>query len=189
VAALCAPWLAACESWHKPSEWWSKPPEPAQTEAPPPGAEAPTETTGTIPPGASEPLPAAEAEILRNPNSELNLGKRHFRAGDYGLAEVHFRRAVEKGPPERRIAAEAWLGLAASYDRLRRFELADRAYAQALKIAGPLAEILNNQGYSYIMRGDYARARAKLMAAYEKEPQNPHILANLELLEKSTRGR
>ena len=57
--------------------------------------------------------------------------------------------------------AEAWLGLAASYDRLRRFDLADRAYAQAIGIVGPTAEILNNQGYSYMLRGDYKRARAE----------------------------
>jgi Flp pilus assembly protein TadD len=31
---------------------------------------------------------------------------------------------------------------------LRRFDLADRAYGQAIRIVGPTAEILNNQGYS-----------------------------------------
>jgi Flp pilus assembly protein TadD len=188
VAALCAPWLAGCESGSKPSEWWHKPPEPAQSPAPPADAQAPApETTGSIAAEAPAPVAADEPLIRGDLNSDLNLGKRHFRKGDYGLAEVHFRRAVEKGLPKARDAAEAWLGLAASYDRLRRFELADRAYAQALKIVGPAPEILNNQGYSYLMRGDYPRARAKLNAAYEKDPTNPHILANLDLLEKSAR--
>ena len=41
---------------------------------------------------------------------------------------------------------------------------------------------------SRLAPGDYARARAKLNAAYEKDPTNPHILANLELLEKSARA-
>ena len=59
-----------------------------------------------------------------DPNDELNLGKKHYRANNFGLAEKHFRLAVEKHPRD----AEAWLGLAASYDRLRRFDLADRAY-------------------------------------------------------------
>jgi tetratricopeptide (TPR) repeat protein len=192
VAALCAPWLAGCESWNKPSEWWNKPPESpqSQADAPPPGAEAPLpEITGTIEGRPASALPGDTVELRGDLNSELNLGKRHFRQGDFGLAEVHFRRAVEKGLPDARDAAEAWLGLAASYDRLRRFELADRAYAQALRIVGPAPEILNNQGYSYIMRGDYARARVKLNAAYAKDPANPHILANLELLDRSVRAR
>jgi tetratricopeptide (TPR) repeat protein len=190
VAALCAPWLAGCEGWNKPSEWWSRPPEPppVQTGAPPPEA-PPPETTGSIRSGTVLPIPGDGAVLRGSPNSELNLGKRHFAEANFGLAEVHFRRAVEKAPIDSRDAAEAWLGLAASYDRLRRFELADRAYAQALKIVGPAPEILNNQGYSYMMRGDYGRARAKLNAAYEKDPTNPHILANLELLEKSGAAR
>jgi tetratricopeptide (TPR) repeat protein len=198
VAALCAPWLAGCESWNK-APWWK--PEPAAEAAPPP-AEAPApETTGTVagPPVRPvlegtvdppvEPLPGATVALHGDLYSDLNLGKRHFRQGDYGLAEKYFRRAVEQGIPDARKAAEAWLGLAACYDRLRRFELADRAYARALDIAGPVPEILNNQGYSYLMRGDYARARAKLDAAYAKDPTNPHILANLDLLDRAVRAR
>jgi tetratricopeptide (TPR) repeat protein len=194
VAALCAPWLAGCESWKSPSEWWNKPTEPQAEAAPPadapPPAEAPVpETTGSIAAPPETPVPAPAAELRGDLNSDLNLGKKHFRTGDFGLADKHFRRAVEQGLPDARDAAEAWLGLAASYDRLRRFELADRAYAGALRIVGPMPEILNNQGYSYIMRGDYARARVKLNAAYAKDPTNPHILANLDLLDRAVRAR
>jgi len=192
VAALCAPWLAGCGN--KPSEWWNRPPEPQLSEAappadasPPPAEAAVPETTGSIAAVPATPVSAAAVELRGDLNSDLNLGKKHFRTGDFGLAEKHFRRAVEKGLPDARDAAEAWLGLAASYDRLRRFELADRAYAAALRIVGPAPEILNNQGYSYLMRGDYARARAKLDAAYAKDPANPHILANLELLDRAVR--
>ena len=67
---------------------------------------------------------------------------------------MHFRRAVESAKGD----AEAWLGLAASYDQLKRFRLADRAYAHALRLTGPSAEFLNNRGYSYLMRGDLSRA-------------------------------
>jgi tetratricopeptide (TPR) repeat protein len=185
VAALCAPWLAGCESWNKPV-WWNQPPEPAAA-APAPEA-PPPEITGTVDPPVS-PAPGVTPAIHGDIESDLNLGKRYFREGDFGLAEKHFRRAVEKGIPDARKAAEAWMGLAACYDRLRRFELADRAYARALEIVGPAPEILNNQGYSYLMRGDYARARVKLNAAIAKDPTNPHILANLELLDRSVRAR
>ena len=186
VAALCAPWLAGCESWKAPA-WWNKAPEPVVEAAPLPEV-PPPEITGTVDPPVT-PAPGVTPAIHGDIESDLNLGKRHFREGEFGLAEKHFRRAVESGIPDARKAAEAWLGLAASYDRLRRFELADRAYARAIDIVGPAPEILNNQGYSYLMRGDYARARIKLNAAIAKDPHNPYILANLDLLDRAVRPR
>jgi Flp pilus assembly protein TadD len=149
------------------------------------------ETTGTfvtnatvVPAGSVEVENAATDGLLgSNQNDDLNLGKRHFRERDYGLAERYFRRAVEMSPRD----AEAWVGLAASYDRLKRFDHADRAYAQALAILGPTPEILNNQGYSYLLRGDYKRARKKLYAARAKDPSNPRIQNNIDLLEESLR--
>ena len=85
--------------------------------------------------------------------------------------------------------AEAWVGLAAAYDRLRKFDLADRAYKQAQEILGPTPELLNNRGYSYILRGDYGRARTTLAEAAAKDPDSRFIKNNLELLDKSSRGR
>lgn len=70
---------------------------------------------------------------------------------------------------------------------MRRWDLADRAYDQALKIAGPTSEILNNQGYSLMLRGDYRRARTVLLQAQAQDPANPYIRNNLELLEASYR--
>jgi Flp pilus assembly protein TadD len=128
--------------------------------------------------------PATSSGLLgSDPNDDLSLGKKHYRAANYGLAERHFRRAVELHPRD----AEAWVGLAASYDRLRRFDLADRAYKEAIAIIGPTPEVLNNRGYSYMLRGDYPRARETLLAAQVKDPSNPYIQNNLELLEKSYR--
>jgi tetratricopeptide (TPR) repeat protein len=145
-------------------------------------------TTGSVrpPPYYDAPLrPDAVPKGLlgKDPNDDLSLGKKYFRAADFGLAERHFRRAVEQHPRD----LEAWIGLAASYDRLRRWDLADRAYDQALKIAGPTPEILNNQGYSYMLRGDYRRAREILMQAHAQDPGNPYVKNNLELLEASLR--
>jgi len=116
-----------------------------------------------------------------DPNDDLQLGKRYFRSNNFGLAEKSFRTAVEKHPND----AEAWVGLAASYDRLKRFDLADRAYAQAIRIVGPTAEILNDQGFSYMLRGDYTRAHKKLQEAQAKDPSNPYVHANLQLLEEA----
>ncbi len=83
--------------------------------------------------------------------------------------------------------ADAWVGLAASYDRLKRFDLADRAYAQAASIIGETPEIMNNKGFSYLLRGDYRRARRTLEAAQARAPDNPYIKNNLDLLEKAQR--
>ena len=114
----------------------------------------------------------------------LRAGKVHFRNGDWGLAEQNFRKAVELSPKD----AEAWLGLAASYDRLRRFDLADRAYDQAIKLSGLNTVILNNLGYSYLLRGNVLEARRRFLLAYEKAPNDPYVLNNLELLNESAKA-
>jgi Flp pilus assembly protein TadD len=81
----------------------------------------------------------------------------------------------------------AWIGLAACYDRIGRFELADRAYATVIRMSGETTEILNNEGYSYILRGDLRRARQKLLLAQARDPNNPTIANNLKLLDSSHR--
>lgn len=112
-------------------------------------------------------------------SNPLKEGKANFRSNNFGLAERNFRAAVESSPRN----AEAWLGLAASYDQLGRFDLADRAYDELVEIKGPLPQILNNRGYSYFLRGDKAKARSVLTKASSADPQNQQILGNLELLE------
>jgi Flp pilus assembly protein TadD len=123
-------------------------------------------------------------QVKYYPSDEpLKLGIEHFNRGSYGLAERYFRDAVEKAPRD----VTAWVGLAASYDRLARFDLADRAYAAAIRLAGETTDILNNQGYSYMLRGDLVAARKKFLKAYEREPDNPMIVNNLKLLNSSYR--
>lgn len=149
------------------------------------------DTTGSVAitpaePGPSgEPIaPGAKPGLLGDdPHDDLQLAKKYFRSNNYGLAEKAFRTAVQQHPRD----AEAWLGLAASYDRLHRFDLADRAYQEAIRIIGPTVVILNNQGFSYMLRGDYARAHKKLEEAAAKDPANPYVAANLRLLQESYR--
>lgn len=154
-----------------------------------PGAEASAsaqrnadgEPTGSVPEQSGA---QAEGRLLgSDPNDDLNLGKKHYRNSNFGMAEKHFRRAVELHPRD----GESWMGLAACYDRLRRFDLADRAYEQAIRILGPTVEVLNNRGYSYMLRGDYKRARAQLMHAQRLDPSNKYVQNNLHLLEESYR--
>jgi Flp pilus assembly protein TadD len=109
----------------------------------------------------------------------LDKGKKYYRDGDYGLAEKTFRKAIE----EDKSNAEAWLGLAASYDRLRRFDLADRAYKVVIRLVGNTPTVLNNLGYHHILKGDYVVARQTLVAAQSADPKNPFIRNNLSLLD------
>jgi Flp pilus assembly protein TadD len=146
----------------------------------PPG----TEANASVPePAGALPGAPADAGLLGSQAyDDLSLGKRAFGVGNFGMAEQYFRRAVETHPRD----AEAWLGLAAAYDRLRRFDFADRAYGEAIRLVGPRVAILNNQGYSYMLRGDFKRARAKLDEARAKDPANRFVANNLRLLGEAT---
>jgi Tfp pilus assembly protein PilF len=173
-------WLAGCSASNKLAN-------PFDTQSVGANAYAAPANEGVSAEKAPPPLGVAGADetglVGSDPNDALSLGKKQYHANNFGLAEKYFRHAAELHPRD----AEAWLGLAASYDRLRRFDLADRAYAQATSILGPTTEILNNQGYSYMLRGDYKRAREKLDAARRKDPGNKYVQNNLQLLEDSYR--
>jgi Flp pilus assembly protein TadD len=136
------------------------------------------DVTGSLPAVVSDkPAPriAHDAEVER--------GKKAFAAGRFAVAERLFRRAAEQHPEN----AEAWLGLAAVHDEDHRFADADRAYDKAIELLGPTSEILNNRGYSYILRGDYKLARQTLLEARAKDPHSPYIKNNLDLLASRTR--
>jgi Flp pilus assembly protein TadD len=173
ITVVSLVWLSGCTTSTTLSDFF-------RTSKAQPGDPSATGSVATGEAGAATP-----GLLGSDPKDDLSLAKRYYRQEDYGLAEHYFRRAVESHPKD----GEAWLGLAAAYDRLRRFDLADRAYAQALAIVGPIPEVLNNQGYSYMLRGDYPRAREKLMAAQAGDPTSPFILNNLKLLDESAKKR
>jgi Flp pilus assembly protein TadD len=133
-------------------------------------------------------VPPAEAVPLVPPSDErpsdepLYLAKLQFRNGNYGLAEQYYRRAVEANPD----SLDAWLGLAASYDRLKRFDLAEKAYQQLIRKIGYTPVVLNNLGYHYLLEGRMEEARKYMTWAYRKDPSNPEIQSNLALLDQWT---
>ncbi len=135
---------------------------------------------------STEPAPVdpvqEPTDVKYYPSDEpVRMGLEQYNRGNYGIAQQYFKDAVEKAPRD----VTAWTGLAACYDRLRRFDLADRAYGQAVRLGGETVQILNDQGYSYMLRGDLYRARKKFMKAYAMDPGNPLIANNLELLNSS----
>lgn len=115
------------------------------------------------------------------PESEKPLAKAklHFKNEDYGLAEKYFRETVESDPN----LTVGWLGLAASYDRLRRFDLAARAYKVVVKQVGYTASVHNNLGYHHYLQGNIPKARKHYQSALNKDPGNPWALNNLEKLD------
>jgi Flp pilus assembly protein TadD len=131
---------------------------------------------------ASTPTVQNPSDVKYFPSDEPSkLALEQFNRGDFGLAAKYFENAVTKAPED----ATGWIGLAASYDRIGRFDLADRAYKQAIRLVGETPEILNNEGYSYMLRGRLTEARSKLREAYRRDPDNPTIINNLRLLNSS----
>ena len=163
-------WLAGCQTNDAPFGPVAQSAKPGANAF---AAAPPEETTGSISRQAKQPE-ARQPET----GDDIAQGKQQFRANNFDRAAKYFSAAAERNPQN----AEAWLGLAASYDRMRQFELADSAYDQAIRVSGPTAEILNNQGYSYMLRGDTRRARATLLTAQRKDPNNRYVQNNLQLL-------
>ena len=92
-------------------------------------------------------------DVKYYPSDEpLRMGLEQYNRGNYGLSQRYFKDAVEKAPKD----VTAWVGLAASYDRLRRFDLADQAYGQAIRLGGR-------------DRPDSQRPRLFLYAAWQPE--------------------
>lgn len=126
--------------------------------------------------------PVFETGMLAS--NELNrLGREQLAAGNSGKAEQYFRTAVEKD----RDDAPSWIGLAAAYDKLGRFELADRAYGEAIRLQGESFVIVNNLGYSYLLRGDKRRALVQFERALALDPANPVVRNNIALLRAGER--
>lgn len=129
-----------------------------------------------------EPMPYIEpgyANRLFPGDENTRLGQAQYIQGNFGLAEQAYQRAVEVSPQN----GAAWLGLAASYDRLGRFDLADRAYRQARRHLGETYALLNNEGYSQMLRGNTREARRLFNRALRLAPDNPVILNNLAVLD------
>ena len=110
--------------------------------------------------------------------TNVEKGQIHYKDGSYGLAEKHFREAVEKDPSD----AEAWLGLAATYDQLRRFDHAGRAYNSVVNLVGYTPTVLNNLGYHYHLQGNRKSALRTLERARQADPDNIYISNNLDLV-------
>ena len=79
----------------------------------------------------------------------------------------------------------AWNARGVLADLDRDWSTADQSYARARGLAPNEAEIVNNQGWSRLMRGDWAGALPLLQDAAKLDPSSPRIRNNLELAESA----
>ncbi|MDI9848842.1 hypothetical protein QM467_12315 [Rhodoblastus sp. 17X3] len=110
-------------------------------------------------------------------DEDSRVARAHFIHGDYGLAQLHYLRAVDASPED----SAAWTGLAASYDRIGRFDLAARAYRQAERHGAVRYVILNNRGYERLLRGDRRGALRLFYEARALAPTSPTIANNIAI--------
>lgn len=128
--------------------------------------------------GAREgrPVLAVDGQHL-DASDPVERGRALVLTGQYGLAIEDLSRVVTRDPG----SARALSLLAVSYAQLKRFDLADRYHAQALEIDPSSVVVLNNWGYSYLVRGDGSRAADLLARAAAANDGRPIVAANLAL--------
>jgi Flp pilus assembly protein TadD len=131
------------------------------------------------------PLQVAQVPNVGSYTAEraLTEARAHFRNRDFGYSAALYKRYVELKQND----PEGYVGLAASYDQLRRFDLSDRVYASLYRLTGGTSQYYNNLGYSYMLRGDTATALVNLRKANQLDPNNTTIANNLEMLANATR--
>ncbi|MEO7223800.1 MAG: tetratricopeptide repeat protein [Devosia sp.] len=117
-------------------------------------------------------------------DAALAEAKGHFRSGDFGHSAALYKRVVELSPKN----AEGYIGLSASYDRLRRFDLSDRVYTALFEITGGTAQYYNNVGYSYMLRGNLGAALTSFRKAEKLDPENVVVANNIQILANAARA-
>jgi Flp pilus assembly protein TadD len=113
--------------------------------------------------------------------SALVQARGHFRSNDFGHSAAFYKRVVELSPQ----TAEGYVGLGASYDRLRRFDLSDRVYASLFALSGGTAQYYNNVGYSQMLRGNLKDAMSNFRQAQKLAPDNVVIANNMQLVKQA----
>jgi tetratricopeptide (TPR) repeat protein len=77
----------------------------------------------------------------------------------------------------------AWNARGVIADSSRNWNLASVAYAHAHQLAPDRAEVVNNQGWSFVLRGEWAAALPYFREAETLRPASERITDNLELAE------
>ncbi len=111
-------------------------------------------------------------------NGALAEARSYFRTNNFGYSAAFYKKAAELSPQN----PQAYIGLAASYDRLGRFDLSERVYASLFRITGESVQYYNNVGYSSMLRGNLRNALINFRKAAALDPDNVVVNNNLQLL-------
>lgn len=126
--------------------------------------------------------------LLRTRLSDANLLERAaataWKQGARDLALACAKRATALP----KATWRAWNIVAMSADEDRNWRAADEAYARAMSIAPGRAELLNNKGWSFLLRGEWEIALKTLEQAFVLKPSLPVIRNNLEFARAGLAG-
>src|SRR5690242_18115789 len=127
-------------------------------------------------PGGMRPVMTVDGQRM-DFDDPVERGRGLVASGQYGLAVDQLSKVVHDDPQNVRAINL----LAVTYAHLKRFDLADRYHEQALQIDPNSVAALNNLGYSYLVRGNTARAIGLLERAAALKGSNSIVTANLAL--------
>jgi Flp pilus assembly protein TadD len=124
---------------------------------------------------------ARYAELLQSDSSD---GRSAERAGIAALKLGNTKDArefLQKAISSDDESWQAWNALGVLCDRERDWDGADAAYATADELAPHQPEVLNNHGWSLLLRGEWASAIQVLETAALADPKSQRVVNNLEL--------
>ena len=112
-----------------------------------------------------------------NPVLAERAGISALKVGNVATAVVLIDRST-KSP---KASWRAWNARGVISDMQQKWEAADTAYAEAAKRAPDEAEVISNQGWSQLLRGNWNQAVGLFERAAQLDPHSPRIANNLEL--------
>lgn len=126
---------------------------------------------------------AQTAGFAQGPEREAHVtrGLDLLAARQYKQAKAELNRAR----PFETQDTRALMGLAVAADMEGDFKLSDRAYDVLMTQNVDRAVLFNNMAYSFMLRGDLARAATYLAEAARIGPDNPTVANNLDMLKKA----
>ncbi|WP_300974531.1 tetratricopeptide repeat protein [Sphingomonas sp. LHG3406-1] len=108
-----------------------------------------------------------------------------LQAGDVEGAVAYLDRAGE----QRGASWRVWNARGIAADRQKDWPAADKAYGKGLALRPESAVLLNNAGWSLLLRGRWSEAAERLSRAAALEPSDTRIQANAELAQAAIAAR
>ncbi|MEP6714380.1 MAG: protein kinase [Terriglobia bacterium] len=105
----------------------------------------------------------------------ITMGMIRAGKGEYEPAQAEFRTALTLDP----LNAQAWLGLASTYDAAGQRDRAQSAYRKAVELRSDDWTTLKQIGVSYFNKAQYSEAEPYFMQVVQLTPDNAKAWSNL----------